>query len=137
MNFLKKDLKMMENIEKESDRFKEPLIIPDFSELKEHPKKLRKAIEHFKKNYFIWKEKDGSIGYSGGMRLFVYICAVLHNNDRQKLLYEIIRLKIWEQLRDFKIIEKRENKLGIRLKAIETAKGLKDFEKAKIIAETI
>jgi hypothetical protein len=137
MRFLKKDLKMMESIEEESDRFKEPLIIPDFSELKEHPKKLRNAIEHFQKNYFIWKEKDGSISYSGGMRLFVCICAVLHNNDRQKLLYEIIRLKNWEQLKDFKIIEKRERVLGIKLKAVDVPNGLKDFDEIRIIGEEL
>lgn len=125
----------MKRIDEESDRFKEPLTIPDFPELKEHPKKLKKAIEHFKKNYFIWKEKDGSIGYSGGMRLFVCICAVLHNNDRQKLLYEIIRLKNWEQLRDFKMIEKREKVLGVRLKAVDIPNGLKDFDEIKIIGE--
>lgn len=104
----------------------EPLTPPTF--------KTKKKLEEWKSDTYIWKEGD-KIAISGGAKIFYWLCAVFHDNDRNKMLKDMIKDRHIGQIEEFFKIKKREQQLGFSIKAVNVAKGLKAFEQVEYEAE--
>lgn len=134
MKFLKKELRLMEEIEEDTVNWQHSTTIPLFPNLK--IRKKERTIENWKHEVYLWEE-DKYIHFSSGAKMFLYICALLHDNDRSKMLQDIIKNRHLQQLREFKRFEKREKQLGVKFKCDSITKGFKNFEKVEIIGEEI
>ena len=129
IRFSKADLNKIEEIKEYIDNWNEPLTIPkQFDLLK--PRTRDKKIQEWKENVYIWQDKN-TIFFSGGAKMFLFIYGCFHNNDRQEYLKDILKSRHWQQLREFKIIEKREKQLGYTFKVGNTANGFKDFDSSE------
>lgn len=99
MKFLKKELRLMEEIEEDTVNWQHSTTIPLFPNLK--IRKKERTIENWKHEVYLWEE-DKYIHFSSGAKMFLYICALLHDNDRSKMLQDIIKNRHLQQLREFK-----------------------------------
>lgn len=124
----------MEEIEEDTVNWQHSTTIPLFPNLK--IRKKERTIENWKHEVYLWEE-DKYIHFSSGAKMFLYICALLHDNDRSKMLQDIIKNRHLQQLREFKRFEKREKQLGVKFKCDSITKGFKNFEKVEIIGEEI
>lgn len=134
MRFSKKELNIMKDLEDEIALWDEPKTIPVFKGLK--PREKIKAIEDWKSNVYLWEEGD-MIYFSGGAKIFYWIRALLHKDDYSNMIKWILKHRNWNQLRELKKIQKREQQLGYKFKCKQIAKGFKNFEYVEIMGEEI